>query len=130
MNTLIEKMKKIVLELEKERGPILVCALILRSYPFEIWDMVISATWINSDYKASSELIGLKIQKALDSQELFQFSRFVVLDTDDPATIFFQDSFSITNGKIEELPGQILTDRFGFEIKKGYLLRCQKISKT
>ena len=125
MNSIVEKIKNVVLDIEKEHEPLLVCGLFLRSDPIERWDMVVSATWLNSSDLKSYEIIGSKIQKALDKQELIQFSRIVILDPNDPATIFLQNSFSITNGKIEEVSSEVLSNRFGFTIKKGYLLRCR-----
>jgi len=126
MNSIVEKIKKVVLELEAEHEPLLVCALFLRVDPIERWDMVVSAAWLNFSDLNSYQLISSKVQSTLDSQELLQFSRIVILDQNDPAIVFLQDSFSITNGKIEEASTDLLSSRFGFTIKKAYLLRCQK----
>ena len=126
MNAIVEKIKNVVIELEKERGPLLVCSLFLRGDPLERWDMVVSATWLSSSDLNSYQLISSKVQDALDGQELLQFSRIIILDQNDPAILFLQDTFSITNGKIEEISSDLLSSRFGFTIKKAYLLRCQK----
>lgn len=125
MNAMLERLKTIVLELEKEHGPILVFALFLREDPLEMWDIVVSASWLNSKEMKSYQLIGAKIQERLSESDLLQVSRVVILDATDPTTIFLQNSYSITNGKIEEISASPLSNRFGFTIKQAYLLRCQ-----
>jgi hypothetical protein len=41
VKNILEKLKKIVVDLEAEHGPIAVFALFLRVYPLERWDIVI-----------------------------------------------------------------------------------------
>lgn len=43
----IDKLKALIQALEKEKGPLLICALFLREEPLEKWDFVISASWLN-----------------------------------------------------------------------------------
>lgn len=131
MNGVLEKVKKVVLDLEKEHGSILVFALFLRQEPLGKWDIVISAPWLNSNDMESYQIVGSKIQEILPASELLQFSRVVVLDVSDPVVAFLQNGFSITNGGFQEIATEPLTNRFGFTIKHAFLLRCQKnIPKT
>ncbi len=127
MNTILEKLKTVVRSLENEHGPILVFALFLREDPLEKWDIVVSATWLNSNDRLSYETIASKIQKALNSSELVQLSRIVILDSSDPVVAFLQGEVLVTNGHYKEVPGGTFSDKFGFTIKRAYLLRCQKM---
>jgi hypothetical protein len=126
MIEILEKLKSIVHSLEGEHGPILVFALFLREDPLEKWDIVVSAKWLNSSDRTSFETIASKIQKSLNASELMQLSRIVILDTDDPVVAFLQNTAMVTNGSHHEVPGGGFSDRFGFTIKRAYLLRCQK----
>ena len=126
MNSLLENAKNTVLELEKEHGSILVFALFLRTEPLEVWDIVVSAPWLSDSDRNSYQLIASKIQNSLNEEDLLQISRIVILNKQDPAVTFLQETISITNGKIEEFPTEPLSDRFGFTIKQAYILRCKK----
>ncbi len=127
MKIFLEKLKSVVKLLEEEYGPILVFALFLREEPLEKWDIVVSATWLKSDDMNSYKILVPKIQNALTGPELMQVARIVILDHNDPAVSFLQESESVTNGHYGEVPSDSFSERFGFTIKKAYLLRCQKI---
>lgn len=129
MKYILEKLKALVLELEKEKGPILVFALFLREDPLEKWDIVVSAPWLNSNDMKSYKTLASKIQGVLSSQELVQLARIVILDVNDPVVSFLQESETVTNGHYGEVSGESFSERFGFTIKRAYLLRCQKIEK-
>jgi hypothetical protein len=126
MKSILQKLKNALLELEQEHGPITVCALFLREEPLQIWDIVISAPWLNAGKMESYQIIGSKIQETLSGSEIVQFSRVVILDESDPVTAFLQGSYPVSNDDIKELPGDPFSERFGFTIKRAYLLRCQK----
>lgn len=128
MQIILEKLKKVVLYLEKERGPMSVFALFLRIDPLEKWDIVVSAPWLNPNDIASYNLVTSRIQEVLDTAEIMQLARIVILDETDPVVSFLKNSATVTNGHFGEVSGEIFTEKFGFTIKKAYLLRCQKIN--
>lgn len=125
MNTILNKLKRVVLDLEKEHGFIYVFALFLRVDPIERWDVVLSASWLNPNELSSYDLIASKIQGALDTNEQVQLARIVILDPSDLNVSFLQNLASVVNGKTDEVPGDLLSDKFGFTIKRAFLLRCQ-----
>jgi len=127
MRILLEKLRLIVHKLEEENGPILVFALFLREHPLEKWDVVVSATWLKSNDISSLKLIFSKFQESLSENELIQISRIVILEPNDDAVTYLQNEFSITNGHFEEVSAGVFSERFGFTIKRAYLLRCQKL---
>lgn len=127
MKDILEKLKTVVVALEKEYGAIHVFALFLRTDPLEKWDIVIAASWLNPNDISSYKIISSKIQEVLSQSELIQLARIVILNDNDPVVSFLQDSQSVTNGHYGEVSGESFTQKFGFTIKKAYLLRCQKI---
>lgn len=126
MKEIIDKLKALILELEKENGPLLICALFLREEPLEKWDIVISATWLNSREMQSYKTVSSKLQKKLSDSELVQLSRIVILNQDDPVVSYLQGLETITNGGYKELRADDLSAKFKFTIKRAYLLRSQK----
>jgi hypothetical protein len=127
MNEILEKLKTALKELEGENGRIVLFALFLREEALGDWDLLVSASWLNSRSLDSYELVVKKIQKRLHESEVVQLARVVILDTNDAAVAFLQDLYSIPNGSFVEVPNcEPLTNRFGFKIKRAYVLRCVK----
>ena len=126
MKQIIDKLKSLILAIEKENAPLLICALFLREEPLEKWDIVISATWLDSQEMQSYEIISSKLQTYLSDSELVQFSRVVILDQDDPVVSYLQNLETLSNGGYKELRAEDLSEKFKFTIKRAYLLRSQK----
>ncbi|MDE3055411.1 MAG: hypothetical protein KGI80_01755 [Verrucomicrobiota bacterium] len=126
MKQVIEKLKAVISVLEKEHERLLIFALFLREEPFEKWDIVVSSAWLNSKELGSYKLVTSKVQEVLSESELAQFSRIVLLDPEDPVVSFLLELETIKNGGYKELPGDVLSDKFGFTIKRAYLLRSQR----
>lgn len=127
MNEILEKLKTALKELEGENGRIVLFALFLREDALGQWDLLVSASWLNSRSPDSYEIVAKRIQKSLHESEVVQIARIVILDTNDVAVAFLQELYSIPNGSFEEvLNSEPLTNRFGFRIKRAYILRCVK----
>lgn len=127
MIEIIEKLKSAISSLEKENGPLLICALFLRDDALEKWDIILAASWLNSKEMRSYEILSKKLQNFLSASELVQFSRIVVLDQDDPIISFLLELETVKNGGYKELAANVLSEKFRFTIKKAYLLRSQKL---
>jgi len=131
MKEILDKLKSAVQALEKEHGPILLFALFLREDSLEKWDMVVSASWLSSSEKNAYKMVVSKIQGNLSAGELVLFSRVVILDSSDPVVSFLQEVCPLTNGGFKESPNNFsiepFSEKFGFTIKKAYILRCQKL---
>ena len=128
MKEVLDKFKALIKSLESEHGSFLVFALFLREKPFETWDIIISATWLNSSELSSYRLISAKLRAVLTGPELLQFSRIVLLDSDDQTVKFLLDLETVKNGGYKEFSGEALTEKFKFTIKRAYLLRSLKQS--
>lgn len=123
MEHLIENLKKSIKSLEAEKGTLLICALFLREDAFEKWDIVLAASWFNPKEMESYEIISSNLKRNLNTSELAHFSRIVILDQDDPIISFLLKAETIKNGEYKELSAVVLSEEFGFKIKKAYLLR-------
>ena len=121
MKEVLDKFKALIKSLESEHGPFLLFALFLRENPFETWDVIVSATWLNSKEMSSYRLISSKLQEFLTESESLQFSRIVLLDPDDQAVKFLLDLETVKNGEYKEFSGEALTEKFKFTIKRAYL---------
>jgi hypothetical protein len=128
MVEIIEKLKSAIKSFEKDNGPLLICALFLRDDPFGKWDIVLAASWLNPTEMHSYKILSAKLKDFLTDSELVQFSHIVILDQHDPTILFLLDLDTIKNGGYKELSSEILSEKFGFTIKKAYLLRSQKLS--
>ncbi len=126
MKKILEKLKSVVVDLEHDRGSFLVFALFVREDDPERWDIVVSASWLRSDRIEAYKILAKKIQESLTEAEWLRFSRIVILDQCDPVVLFLQSAFSIKNGLVEMVRGNLFSGRFKFSIKHAYLLRCQK----
>ncbi|MGD2169501.1 MAG: hypothetical protein PVI40_04600 [Chlamydiota bacterium] len=126
MIEIINKIKSAITSLEKEKQPLLICALFLRQEPLEKWDIIISASWLNPTEMGSYKIISSKLKDYLEDAELMQFSRIVLLDPKDPIVSYLQNLKTIDNGGFHELEEEELSDKFKFIIKKAYLLRSKK----
>lgn len=126
MNEIINKLKSLIRDLEKEHGSLLICALFLRDGDLEKWDIIISASWLNATEMQSYKTVSSKLQESLTDAELVQFSRIVILNKDDPVVSYLLGLETISNGGFKELRADELSEKFKFTIKKAYLLRSQK----
>lgn len=130
MKEILDKLKLLLLELEKEQGPVLIFALFLRGDSPDRWDLVVSAPWLDSGDVDSYKIVATKVQNRLKAEEIVQLSRVVVLDVDDPAVAFLQDSYNVPNGTFKDVENcEPLSQRFSFTIRRAFLLRCIRDSE-
>lgn len=131
MKEILDKFKSVVLSLEEDYGSILLFALFLREDSLEKWDIVVSASWLNSSDKNAYTMVISKIQSILNVSELVEISRVVILDNTDPVVSFLQEVCPLTNGGFKETPKDFsvepFSEKFGFTIRKAYILRCQHL---
>ena len=124
MKELLDELKKIIHSLETEKkSEFLICAMFLPDEANNKWDLILSATWLNSRELDSYKLISAKLQASLTEAELLQIARIVILDQADPVVKFLQTLETVKNGGYKELRSEELTDKFKFVIKRAYLLR-------
>ncbi len=127
MKEILEKLKIILKELEKEHGLILLFAFFLREEALGDWDLLVSASWLKPGILESYETISKVIKKHFDLEELMKISRIVILKAEDAAVSFLQDLHAVPNGAFIEVQNcEPLSDEFGFTIRRAFILRCIK----
>jgi hypothetical protein len=125
MSELFSKLKKSLLELEEENGKVILFALFLRADALDKWDLLVSASWLDSTSLKAYDLVADAIQRQLEDSEIVKLDRFVILDSSDPIVHFLQNAYPVPNGSIKNVTDCApLTDRFGFTIKQASVLRC------
>ncbi len=125
MKDILEKLKVALKELENENGDVFLFALFLREQTFGKWDLLISAPWLDSRILSSYDKVAKRVQENLDKSEMTELARIAILNVDDQAVTFLQNLYSVPNGSFIEVANcEPLTDRFGFTIKRAYVLRC------
>jgi hypothetical protein len=131
MKDILDKLKLALSDLEEKHGRILVFILFLRGDSPDRWDLVVAAPWLDSGSVESYKIVATKVQNTLSSKEIVQLSRVVILDADDPAVQFLQDSYTVSNGAIKDIENcEPFSQRFNFTIRRAYLLRCIRLKKT
>lgn len=124
MKETLEKLKVVLKELENKYGSILLFAFFLREGAFGKWDLLISASWLDPRFLESYERIAQFLQGTGEGDKI-QVSRIVLLNVNDPAVAFLQDSYTVPNGSfIEVQNSESLSDWFGFTIRRAFILRC------
>lgn len=127
MKAILNKLKKALHELEKKHGPIFVFILFLREQSAGGWDLVVAAPWLSTNDMNSYKIVASKVQKLLNTKEIVQMSRVVIIDVDDPVVAFLQGLYNVPNGQFKEIENcEPFSRRFNFKIEQAYLLRCIK----
>ena len=124
MNDLLEKLKLALKELENDEGDIRLFALFLREDALGKWDLLVSAPWLDSKKLTSYDKITEIVQKHLGENDIIQLARIAILDPNDPSVFFLQEVCPVTNDTYKEVPIAPLSDRFGFAIRRAFVLRC------
>ncbi|HSX38952.1 MAG TPA: hypothetical protein VLE95_09075 [Chlamydiales bacterium] len=125
MKELLDKLKEILKDIEKEDGLVVLFALFLREGALGMWDLLVAAPWLDASALASYDHIAKRIQGRLTPDQVVKLDRIVLLDPKDSAVSFLQDNYPVPNGSFIEIPNcEPLTDRYGFTIQRAYVLRC------
>jgi hypothetical protein len=127
MNDVIEKLKVAIKNLEKSKGSLSICAIFLREDSLDKWDIIIASSWLNPQEMESYKIVSTELKHHLSPSEFLNFSRIVILPPEDPIVSFLINLETVENGGHKELSSETLTDKFGFKIKRAYLLRSRKV---
>ena len=122
MKNVAERLRAKEKEMSSEKGPFLLFALMLREDAPDLWDLVVSASWIESDKAKALAYIASKINEALTQDEVTKLSRIAIIDTDNPALEALQRTVDIEHGMA------VVEDSvfFGLPIKHAYIVTSRK----
>ena len=80
----LAKLAAVELSLSRTHGAFELFAVVHREHPLGLWDMVVSAPWLNPDKIESYRLMTDALQAALTPKEFLEFSRTVILEKGNP----------------------------------------------
>jgi hypothetical protein len=84
MSRFVQKMRDFAAKTSAEKGDFWLFALLMpEERPFS-WDVVVSAPWLKGRGRQSVDRVTAGITEVLDSDELFELSKVVVLGPDNP----------------------------------------------
>ena len=122
MKLLIEKLAKLEQEVASEKGAVLLFALFLREDAPDIWDLLVSAPWVEDDKGAALKYLAGKLSAIATPEELLRISRMVVIEPSNPALAALQSTIHVEHGSAEVQNGHF----FGLPIKHAYIITSQQ----
>jgi hypothetical protein len=118
MKELLDKLKSLELKLSKENGAFNLFALFLREEAEDRWDIVVSASWLESNNKKSFDYLAKELKSNLTNQELLLISRIVVMDEGNPGLEAINRAFHVEHGLADVRDSNF----FGLQIKHAYII--------
>ena len=119
MDAIVEKLRKMELEVSKEKGDFRLYALFLRQNMPNKWDFLISAPWADKQGKQITlKYMFSKIHKYLTIPERHRISRIVIIDKENPDLPELLESVKVKHDKFET----INKDYFGIDINHAYFI--------
>jgi hypothetical protein len=122
MKALIEKLVTLEREVSAEKSAFLLFALFLREDAPDVWDILVSAPWIEADKGAALKYLAGKLSKVASPEELTKISRIVVIEQSNPALGAMQSAIHVEHGTAEIQNSNF----FGLQIKHAYVITSQR----
>lgn len=116
------KLREVMNDVSKDRGPFTLFGLFLRDEAPDKWDLVISAPWLEEGkMKALGEFVE-KLSSALGEQEVLSLSRIVTVSRDDPGLQAILRAVQVEDGPVLVRDSNF----FGLQIKEAHILRAKR----
>jgi hypothetical protein len=117
----IEKLQKLMKQIEARKGPFTLFGVFMREESPGLWDLVLSAPWLEAGRLKALEEFVEEMSEALGQDEVMSFSRIVTLNHDDQA---LQDVLNEIGSpkKPLEMQGHNL---FGLPVEHAVILRAR-----
>ena len=122
MNEFINKLMELETSVATEKGSFSLFALFLREDAPDVWDLLISAPWIEIDKQAALRYIAEKLNVLASPEELTKLSRIVIIERSNPALEAFHSAISAEHQKIEIKDSNF----FGLQIKHAYIFTSRR----
>ena len=119
----VSSLGKAMHEMVAQKGDFTLFALLRRDEPlYGLWDLVVSAPWLNSDTLAATREVADHLAKSIGTKGLQQLARVVVIGDDNPTVKFFLKNVPVDDGerRIQK------TDLFGLQIEEGIIFRAKR----
>lgn len=102
-NIFFERLKRIEQQISAERGPFELFALFRRDNGLNMWDIFVSAKWLDleRDKLAALKMITRPLNKEFPEGEIIQFSGIVVIKRDNPGLREIHSAVQVEHGAKE-----------------------------
>ena len=118
MKQLLEKLRTLEKELSESKGPFLLFALFLREGAPDVWDILVSAPWIDVDKKSALRQITDQLNASLAREELILISKIAIIEQFNPALNSIQSAFNVEHAAVEVKESEF----FGFRISHAFII--------
>jgi len=108
--------------MSSEKGSFSLFALFLREDAPDLWDLLISANWVEKNKAKSLKYISTHLNKYLKPDELIKLSRILPIDSNNPGLKAIHKAIQIEHGKAEIKDSNF----FGLQIKHAYLITSKR----
>lgn len=123
MNSLAQKMTIVEQELTTQYGDFTLFALFLRENSPRLWDVMVSAPWIDQNREAGLNIVVNKINACLKKEEILMLSHIVIVEHNHPELheldrFNFAQSSQLIEVKDENLLGQDIKQAFFIPLRQ------------
>ncbi len=101
MRTLVDKLQEVERRLCEERGAFALFALFEREDATGVWDLVVSAPWIEEDRRDALDHMFARLRRALSQDELRLIAKIAVVPPEDPLLQAMQKAVQVEHGAVE-----------------------------
>ena len=116
-----EKFRRLAVTVTAEKGEFALFGLFFREGAPNVWDLIVSAPWMDGNEWGGLRYFAKKLRYRLTSEELSSLSRIVVRETDDPGVCALRKALPV-RGQIEYLTNFRL---FGRSFREAYIMVSQ-----
>jgi predicted sugar kinase len=120
------KLDQVLDSLETEHGPFVLAGLFMREDSPGLWDLVVSAPWLQRGKLGALEKFVKRLSNSLGQEEVFRLSRIVTLNRTDPALKRILHEVGNITRPVEKA-GQNL---FGLPLAQAYIFRAHRRSQS
>jgi hypothetical protein len=123
MNLLAQKMMIVEQELAAEHGEFTLFALFLRENSPGLWDVIVSALWIDENRDEGLSKVVAKVNACLQKEEVLMLSHIVIVEHNNPDLaelnrFDFATSPTVIEAKNDNLLGQDIKQAFFIPLKQ------------
>lgn len=118
MKQFAEKLQTVEQQISAEKGSFLLFALFLREDAPNLWDLLVSAPWIEADKGQALRYIVPKLKAVASKEELGKLSRVAIIEKGQPALSAIQMAFHVEHGLVEVQSSVF----FSLQIKHAYII--------
>lgn len=122
MNELADAVGQAERAMADEKGQFTLFALFLRQDAPNVWDVVVSSPWVESDRAEALRYISAKLRAHLTDAQLTQLSRIVLVEPSSPSLDAIRRFVRAEHSAVEVKDSVF----FGLDIKHGYIIAVQR----